>query len=41
VVDGGLAIPLHPGMSARDVATVVDGVRRHAGWALGKRVVVS
>jgi dTDP-4-amino-4,6-dideoxygalactose transaminase len=41
VVDGGLAIPLHPGMSARDVSTVIDGVRRHAGWALGKRVVVS
>jgi perosamine synthetase len=41
IVDGGLAIPLHPGMSAREVSTVIDGVRRHGAWALGKRVVVS
>jgi dTDP-4-amino-4,6-dideoxygalactose transaminase len=41
VVDGGVAVPLHPGMSASDVATVIDGVRRHAGWALGRSVTMS
>jgi perosamine synthetase len=34
VVDGGVAIPLHPGMSGDDAAKVIDAVRAHAGWAL-------
>ena len=41
VVDGGVAVPLHPGMSSHDVATVIDGVRRHAAWALDRRVTLS
>ena len=36
VVDGGVAVPLHPGMDARDVATVIDALRAHAGWAFGR-----
>ncbi|MBI5512859.1 MAG: DegT/DnrJ/EryC1/StrS family aminotransferase [Deltaproteobacteria bacterium] len=38
VVDGGLALPLHPGMSDADADAVASAVRRHAGWALGRRV---
>ena len=30
VVDGGVAVPLHPAMGAADVAAVIDGLRRHA-----------
>lgn len=41
VVDGGVALPLHPGMSASDVSRVIDGVRRHAAWAIGPAVHVS
>jgi len=36
VVDGGVAVPLHPGMSGEDLGRVIDGLRRHAGWALGR-----
>lgn len=39
VVDGGVAVPLHPGMSDDDAGVVVDRLRRHAGWALGDRAV--
>ncbi|MEI8255838.1 MAG: DegT/DnrJ/EryC1/StrS family aminotransferase [Deltaproteobacteria bacterium] len=38
VVDGGVALPLHPGMSPEDVSVVIDGVRRHAAWAIGRPV---
>ncbi len=41
VVDGGVALPLHPGMSASDVSVVIDGVRRHAAWAIGRPLGVS
>ncbi len=36
VVDGGVAVPLHPGMSSTDAAKVIDAVKTHAGWALGR-----
>jgi dTDP-4-amino-4,6-dideoxygalactose transaminase len=36
IADGGVAVPLHPGMDARDVATVIDALRRHADWAVGR-----
>lgn len=36
VVDGGVAVPLHPGMSAHEVSTLIDALRRHAGWAIGR-----
>ncbi len=36
VVDGGVAVPLHPGMTGGDLAVVIDALRRHAGWALGR-----
>ncbi len=36
VVDGGVAIPLHPGMTSEDAAKVIDAVRTHAAWALGR-----
>jgi dTDP-4-amino-4,6-dideoxygalactose transaminase len=36
VVDGGVALPLHPGMSDADADAVTDAVRRRAGWALGR-----
>jgi perosamine synthetase len=38
VVDGGVAVPLHPGMSPADVSSVIDALRTHAAWALGKAV---
>ena len=41
VVDGGLAVPLHPLMTRDDMLTVIDGVRRHAAWAIGKPVTVN
>jgi len=40
VADGGIAVPLHPGMTATDVAVVIDGLRRHAAWAIGRSVTV-
>ena len=39
VVDGGVAVPLHPGMSAADAGVVIDRLREHAGWAIGDRTV--
>ncbi|MDB4929150.1 MAG: Bacillosamine/Legionaminic acid biosynthesis aminotransferase PglE [Myxococcaceae bacterium] len=39
VVDGGVALPLHPSMSDDDAGVVVEQVRRHAAWALGERAV--
>lgn len=36
VVDGGVAVPLHPGMSSMDAAKVIDAVKTHAAWALGR-----
>jgi dTDP-4-amino-4,6-dideoxygalactose transaminase len=39
VVDGGVAVPLHPGMGPADVHTVIDGLRRHAQWALGRPAI--
>jgi dTDP-4-amino-4,6-dideoxygalactose transaminase len=39
VVDGGVAVPLHPAMSADDVAVVIDRLRTHAAWALGREVL--
>ncbi len=36
VVDGGVAVPLHPGMTGADAAAVIDAVRAHAAWALGR-----
>lgn len=36
VVDGGFALPLHPGMTGADVAVVIDAVRAHAAWAFGR-----
>lgn len=41
VVDGGVAVPLHPGMSAEDVGVVIDALRRHASWALGQHKILS
>jgi perosamine synthetase len=41
IVDGGVAVPLHPGMSSDDLARVVDSLRRHAAWALGRHRSVS
>jgi dTDP-4-amino-4,6-dideoxygalactose transaminase len=40
VVDGGVAVPLHPGMSGEDVGKVVDALRAHAAWAIGKAVAL-
>jgi perosamine synthetase len=31
VVDGGVAVPLHPGMSEEDAGVVIEQLRRHAG----------
>lgn len=39
VVDGGVAVPLHPGMSDGDAEVVIAQLRRHAAWALGDRTV--
>jgi perosamine synthetase len=39
VVDGGVALPLHPAMSDDDAGVVIAQVRRHAAWALGERAV--
>ena len=39
VVDGGVAVPLHPGMSEADAGVVTDRLREHAGWAIGDRTV--
>lgn len=39
VVDGGVAVPLHPGMSSTDVHTVIDALRKHAAWAFQKTVM--
>lgn len=36
VVDGGVAVPLHPLMDAREVAAVIDALRAHAAWAVGR-----
>lgn len=36
VVDGGVAVPLHPSMTSADVGTIIDALRRHADWALGR-----
>lgn len=36
VVDGGVAVPLHPGMSPSDVAAVIDALRAHASWAFAR-----
>lgn len=36
VVDGGLAVPLHPGMTGADLDAVIDALRRHAAWAFGR-----
>jgi perosamine synthetase len=38
VVDGGVAVPLHPGMTPADVAAVIDALRTHAAWAIGREV---
>ena len=38
VVDGGVAVPLHPGMSPADVSAVIDALRKHAAWAVGREV---
>ncbi len=40
VVDGGMAVPLHPGMSGEDVGKVIDALRTHAAWAIGKAVAL-
>jgi dTDP-4-amino-4,6-dideoxygalactose transaminase len=40
VVDGGVAVPLHPGMSQGDVAAIVDALRTHAAWAIGREVTL-
>jgi len=39
VVDGGVAVPLHPGMSEEDAGVVIEQLKRHAGWAIGDRTV--
>lgn len=39
VVDGGVAVPLHPGMSEDDAGVVIDQLKRLAGWAVGDRTV--
>lgn len=39
VVDGGVAVPLHPGMSDDDAEVVIAQLRAHAGWAIGDRAV--
>ena len=39
VVDGGVAVPLHPGMSEDDAGVVIEQLKRHAGWAMGDRAV--
>ncbi len=39
VVDGGVAVPLHPGMSTADAAAVIDALRRHAEGAFGREAV--
>ncbi len=36
VVDGGVAVPLHPGLSSADIAAIIDALRTHAAWALGR-----
>jgi perosamine synthetase len=38
VVDGGIAVPLHPGMSSADADKVIDVLRTHAEWAIGRTV---
>jgi perosamine synthetase len=39
VVDGGVAVPLHPGMSDGDAEVVIAQLKRHAAWAVGERSV--
>jgi dTDP-4-amino-4,6-dideoxygalactose transaminase len=39
VVDGGVAVPLHPGMSEDDAGVVIDELKRLAAWAIGDRAV--
>lgn len=39
VVDGGVAVPLHPGMSDDDAERVIAQLRLHAAWAIGDREV--
>ena len=34
IADGGIAVPLHPGMNNADVNVVIDSLRRHAQWAM-------
>lgn len=38
VVDGGVAVPLHPLLGEAEVAQILDALRREAGWALGVEV---
>lgn len=39
VVDGGLALPLHPHMTREDCDAIITSVRNHAGWAFGREAL--
>jgi perosamine synthetase len=36
IADGGVALPLHPGITRDEADRIIDSLRRHAHWARGR-----